>query len=114
MEKNHTVKCPISSKDIKTKSTQAFFYLRESGITAYPILQGHREISEAGCQKRIIFFPARGLIIWETGIKNKGPKSEFWLPHVLDGKPWMPGKGGGCVCYCFLAWGERGIAEGVA
>lgn len=54
---------PISSEDIKTNSTQAFFfffsYQRESGITACPILQGHCEISEVGCQKKIHFLPGQ-------------------------------------------------------
>lgn len=59
-EESHRVLSPL--KVLKQTAPRLFFffpYQRESGITACPILQGHCEISEVGCQKKIHFLPGQ-------------------------------------------------------
>lgn len=81
---------PISSEDIKTNSTQAFFFFfLIKGSQELQLVQFSKDtvkFLKSDAKKRSIFFPARGLIIWEPGFKNKGSKSESWSLHAMDGK----------------------------
>lgn len=114
MEKNHTVKCPSSSRHVKSKHP-GFFLQDTQELQLIRFFKGAVKFLKQDAKKKKKRIPPaspRGAIIWETGSKkgcgNKFSRSESWLPHVLDGKTWRnldSFEGGGRVCIVLLIFG---------
>lgn len=86
-EESHRVLSPL--KVLKQTAPRLFFFFLIKGSQELQLVQFSKDtvkFLKSDAKKRSIFFPARGLIIWEPGIKNKGSKSESWSLHVMDGK----------------------------